>query len=266
MAEACEFLTTRRIAVVTGGNKGIGLEICRQLASEGVKVVLTARDERRGLEAVEKLIKESDVSDNVVFHRLDVTDPVTIASLASYVKTHFGKLDILVNNAAIPGIIMNYDNLSKAVEQSGDWLSDSARIINVSSYLGSLKLISNEWAKGVLSDIDNLTEERIAEVLNEFLKDFKEGGLKTKGWPTYIGATAYSVTKAAMNAYSRILAKNNPGFCVTCAAPGFVKTDITGNNGMLTAAEGAENVVRLAFLSNAESSGLFFNCKEVADF
>ncbi|OMP00426.1 Short-chain dehydrogenase/reductase SDR [Corchorus olitorius] len=266
MAEACEFLTTRRIAVVTGGNKGIGLEICRQLASKGVKVVLTARDETKGLEAVEKLIKESDVSDNVVFHRLDVADPVSIASLAAYIRTHFGKLDILVNNAAILGIIVNYDHLSKAVEQLGNWLSDSARIVNVSSGLGSLKLISNEWAKGVLSDIDNLTEERIEQVFNELLKDVKEGRLKTKGWPTYIGATAYSVSKAAMNAYTRILAKKNPGFCVTCVAPGFVKTDITGNNGMLAAAEGAENVVRVALLPNAESSGLFFNCKEISDF
>ncbi|OMP00427.1 Short-chain dehydrogenase/reductase SDR [Corchorus olitorius] len=301
MAEACEFLATKRVAVVTGGNKGIGLEICRQLASKGVKVVLTARDERRGLEAVEKLVKESaGVSDNVVFHRLDVTDPVSIASLAAYIKTHFGKLDILVNNAAITGIIMNYDNFSKAVEQFGDWpfgeeawneiiiaqtyelaeeclqtnyygmkrmvealapflqLSDSARIVNVSSGLGSLKI--------VLSDIDNLTEERIEQVFNDLLKDVKEGRLKTKGWPTYIGPTAYSVSKAAMNAYTRILAKKNPGLCVTCVAPGFVKTDITGNNGMLTAAEGAENVVRVALLPNAESSGLLFNCKEISDF
>ena len=84
-----------RYAVVTGANKGIGFGICKQLASKGITVVLTARDEKRGLEAVEKL-KEFGPSDHVVFHQLDVTDPNSIASLANFIKTQFGKLDILV--------------------------------------------------------------------------------------------------------------------------------------------------------------------------
>jgi len=85
-----------RYAVVTGSNKGIGFGICRQLASNGVVTVLTARDEKRGLEAVEKL-KECGVSDeHVVFHQLDVADPASIASLADFIKIKYGKLDILV--------------------------------------------------------------------------------------------------------------------------------------------------------------------------
>lgn len=85
-----------RNAVVTGANKGIGFGICKQLVSNGITVVLTARDEKRGLEAVEKL-KEFGVSDDqVVFHQLDVTDPKSIESLANFIKTQFGKLDILV--------------------------------------------------------------------------------------------------------------------------------------------------------------------------
>ena len=83
-----------RIAVVTGANKGIGFEICRLLASNGIRVVLTARDVRRGNEAIEKL-NAAGCSD-VVFHQLDVMDPTTISSLADFIKTHFGKLDILV--------------------------------------------------------------------------------------------------------------------------------------------------------------------------
>ncbi|VVA40862.1 PREDICTED: (+)-neomenthol dehydrogenase, partial [Prunus dulcis] len=89
MAEA-----TKRYAVVTGANKGIGLETVRQLASNGFTVVLTARDEKRGLEAAEKL-KESGLSGQVVFHQLDVANPATVASLADFIKTQFGKLDIL---------------------------------------------------------------------------------------------------------------------------------------------------------------------------
>ncbi|XP_021833950.1 (+)-neomenthol dehydrogenase-like [Prunus avium] len=84
MAEA-----TKRYAVVTGANKGIGLETVRQLASNGFTVVLTSRDEKRGLEAVEKL-KESGRSGQVVFHQLDVASSATVASLAAFIKTQFG--------------------------------------------------------------------------------------------------------------------------------------------------------------------------------
>ena len=83
-----------RSAVVTGANKGMGLEICRQLAASGVRVVLTARDEKRGVEALQSL-NGSGLS-NLVFHQLDVGDPASIASFADFIKTQFGKLDILV--------------------------------------------------------------------------------------------------------------------------------------------------------------------------
>ncbi|KAG4388918.1 hypothetical protein GLYMA_09G262500v4 [Glycine max] len=103
-----------RNAVVTGANKGIGFGICKQLVSSGITVVLTARDEKRGLEAVEKL-KEFGVSDDqVVFHQLDVTDPKSIESLANFIKTQFGKLDILVNNAGIHGAYVDRDALAAA--------------------------------------------------------------------------------------------------------------------------------------------------------
>ena len=81
--------------MVTGSNKGIGLEIVKQLATAGIKVVLTARDVKRGLHALETL-KAFGLSDFVVFHQLDVADAASVASLADFVKSHFGKLDILV--------------------------------------------------------------------------------------------------------------------------------------------------------------------------
>jgi len=95
MEEKVSSPAKNRYAVVTGANKGIGFEICRQLASNGITVVLTARDEKRGTEALEKL-RGSGLSDLVVFHQLDVVDPSSIASLADFVKTQFGRLDILV--------------------------------------------------------------------------------------------------------------------------------------------------------------------------
>lgn len=94
MAGVCD-LYSGRVAVVTGGNKGIGLEVCRQLASNGITVVLTARDEKRGAAAVEELA-DAGLS-GVVFHQLEVTDAQSIARLAGFLKAWFGKLDILVS-------------------------------------------------------------------------------------------------------------------------------------------------------------------------
>lgn len=305
MAEAIAFTSTKRIAVVTGANKGIGFEICRQLASNGVTVILTSRDENRGIEALHKLKQGSGFgNDEVFFHRVDVMDSNSINSLVDFINTKFGKLDILVNNAGISGAFVNIGafgaaNLSdKPEEAQVNWseimketyelavecletnyygpkrmiealtplleLSDSPRIVSVSSSMGKLKGISNEWAKGVLSDPENLTEEKIEEVLNQFLSDFKEGLLKPKGWPIFL--SAYTVSKAALNAYTRIAAKKKPNICINCVCPGFVKTDINFNRGILSVEEGAASPVRLALLPHQGPSGLFFIRHEVSQF
>ncbi|KAM5555197.1 (+)-neomenthol dehydrogenase-like [Rosa sericea] len=293
----------RRYAVVTGSNKGVGFGIVKQLATNGVMTVLTARDEKKGIEAVEKL-KECCLSNLVVFHQLDVTDPDSIVSLADFVKTHFGKLDILVNNAAVNGLTNEPEAFIAAAANRGKegvdvhWsdfatqtyelgkeclktnyygtkkitealvplleLSDSPRVVNISSGAGRLKLIPNEWAKGVLGDAEKLTEERVDEVLNVFLKDFKEDMLETKGWP--LSLSAYILSKASLNAYTRILAKKYKNFCVNCVCPGFVKTDMTFNAGILTTDEAAENVTRLAVFPNGNPSGIFFFQQEASSF
>ncbi|CAJ1950065.1 unnamed protein product [Sphenostylis stenocarpa] len=296
MAEA-----TKGYAVVTGANKGIGFAVCKQLASNGITVVLTARDEKRGVEAVEKL-KELGHPGHVVFHQLDVTDSKSITSLADFIGNQYGKLDILINNAGIPGAHMDAKALASAgiVGNAGrvDWskivtetyelteaglktnylgakeltkalipllqFSSSPKIVNVSSSMGRLEHIPNGWPKEVLSDVENLTEEKIDDILNEFLKDFKEGTLETKGWP--LALCAYTVSKAALNAYTRILAKKYPSFCINAVCPGYVKTDISHNTGFLTPDEGAEAAVRLALLPNGSPSGLFFFRSEEKPF
>nr|XP_048333844.1 (+)-neomenthol dehydrogenase-like isoform X1 [Ziziphus jujuba var. spinosa] len=289
-----------RFAVVTGANKGVGLEAVKQLATNGITVVLTARDEKRGLEAVEKL-KEFELSGQVLFHRLDVTDPASVASLAHFIKTQFGKLDILVNNAGVLGVSVDVDaylSLMKGDNRERDWrtattqtyelaeeclqinyygpkrinealipllqLSDSPRIVNVSASMGKLQFIENDWAKGIFSDVESLTEERIDEVLREFLKDFKEASLECKNWPT--STSAYIVSKAAVNAYTRILAKKFPSFRINCVCPGYVKSDMNFNTGTLSVEEGAASPVKLALLPNDGPSGLFFFRSEVSSF
>ncbi|XP_043691014.1 (+)-neomenthol dehydrogenase-like isoform X1 [Telopea speciosissima] len=328
MSETNKNYATKKCAVVTGANKGIGLEICRQLASIGVAVVLTARDEKKGVEAIEKL-RGSGLFD-VVFHQLDVLDPASIANLADFIKTQSGKLDILVNNAGISGVRLDdgaekalmtvavslcnfihfkfksweriyvlrylielllliqpdakwskYQELAKHTNESVEeclqanyygakrvteallpllQLSDSPRLVNVSSGLGRLQYVSDAGAKAVLSDVDSLTEEGVDEVLKKFQKDFEDGLLETQGLSVYI------MSKAAMNAYTRILAKKLPKFRINCVTPGFVKTDINYNTGYLTVEEGAEGPVKLALLPDDGPSGLFFAQKEVSNF
>ena len=121
------------------------------------------------------------------------------------------------------------------------------------------------WPKEVLSDAESLTEERIDAVLSQFLEDFKQGLVETKGcWPASL--LVYSVSKAALNAYTRILAKKYPSFCINCVCPGYVKTDINCNSGILTIEEGAESVVRLGLLPNGSPTGQFFIRKELTPF
>ncbi|OWM64202.1 (+)-neomenthol dehydrogenase-like [Punica granatum] len=307
MAEASAFLATQRHAVVTGANKGIGFEICRQLASKGLTVVLTSREEKRGLEALRKLKEEScpALLGEVVFHRLDVTDPASIDSLVEFTRNRIGKLDILVNNAGVGGIVYDFHAFADAIERAGGWPTDeekwrkkaaqnyelaiecletnyygakrvteallpllqqssSARIVNVASYLGLLQHIPGKQIRDELGDIENLTKDRIEEILKDFIEDFRQGQLEAKGWPENI--SAYKMSKAALIAYTRLLAKEFPSVLVNGVCPGFVKTDINGNNGVLSAQEGAESPVYLALLPKTGPSGLLFSKKEVCSF
>ncbi|XP_019161026.1 PREDICTED: (+)-neomenthol dehydrogenase-like [Ipomoea nil] len=287
---------SKRYAVVTGGNKGIGFEICRQLACEGVTVVLTARNENKGSEAVEKL-RGVGLSDNVLFHRLDVTDASTVSSLVHFINTNFGRLDILVNNAGVIGLAANESalrasmgrvlNFMRAIshnyELSAECIeinyygskrmteaflpllqqSKSPRIVNVTSGWSKLESIHNEWAKGVLNNVES-PPGKLDEVVNKFLEDYKNGSTKEKGWPPHM--SAYVVSKAAMNAYARITAHKYPSLQVNCVNPGNVKTDINYNTGKITAKEGAQSIVRVALQPEDGPSGVFFDCKKIIAF
>lgn len=293
MEETIPNLTVQRSAVVTGGNKGIGLEICRQLASEGISVILTARDEKRGVEAVENL-KQSGLS-NVVYHQLDVQDSSSIASLASFILNHFKKLDILVNNAGIRGVEIdvdasrvltpgsmpilkptyrraeeclqtNYYGIKGVTEALLPFLNIShlACMVNVTSRFGQLKHIPNEKLQLELNNVETLTEKRLDELLQCFLNDFKEDKLLANGWP--VTTSAYTLSKVAVNAYTRILARKFPNMIINCVHPGYVKTDMTYNGGILTTEEGAQSVVRLALLPSNGPSGQYFDQMNMSTF
>lgn len=101
-------------------------------------------------------------------------------------------------------------------------------------------------------------------MVNEFLRDFKGGVLEAKGWPKHMAA--YIVSKAAMNAYTRLLAKKYPSFRVNSVCPGYVRTDMNYNTGVFTVEEGAECAVMAALLPDNGPSGCFIVRKQVSSF
>lgn len=295
-----------RYAVVTGANKGIGLETVRQLATAGVTVILTARNGNRGKEATLKL-HQSGLS-NVVFHQLDVLEAESIKSLAKFIETEFGRLDILVNNAGASGVVVDEDGLRALNVDPAYWLAgkavnvvqgvikttyeaaklclatnyygvknvteallpllqrstSGARIVNISSLRSELKRIPDDQRKKELGDIGTLTEEKINTILQQFLHDLKHDALEANGWQKML--PAYSISKATLNAYTRVLAKKYPDMCINCVHPGFVKTDINWNTGIMTVEEGAAGPVMLALLPQGGPTGSYFDTTNLAEF
>ncbi|OIT23649.1 short-chain dehydrogenasereductase 2b [Nicotiana attenuata] len=185
-----------RYAVVTGANKGIGFETVKQLENSGVTVILTARNEKRGMEATSLLNKQG--FSNIVFHQLDVQDAQSIESLAKFIQTQYGRLDILLAGKAanVAQVAMkttyesaklcldtNYYGVKNVTEALLPLLqnSPSARIVNVSSLRSELKRVPNEERRKELGDIENLTEDKIEKILQKFLHDLKQDALEVNG-------------------------------------------------------------------------------------
>ncbi|KAL8167089.1 hypothetical protein V2J09_008588 [Rumex salicifolius] len=269
------------IAVVTGGNRGIGFEITRQLAVHGVTVILTSRDTNVGLEAA-KVLQEADL--NVNFHQLDIVDPSSVQEFSDWIQQTYGGIDVLVNNAGVnynmasensieyaeQVINTNYfgtKNITKAMIPLMKASSAGARIVNVSSRLGRLNgkrnRIGDETLREKLSNMETLTEEKIDETVNTFIEQVREGNWETaEVWPKTF--TDYSVSKLAINCYTRVLAKElsdrpqGSRISVNSYCPGWVKTALTGWAGNISVEHGADTGVWLALLPEGSASGKFF--------
>jgi NAD(P)-dependent dehydrogenase (short-subunit alcohol dehydrogenase family) len=219
-----------RVALVSGGNRGIGLEICRQLAVRGITVILGSRDEESGRVAAEEL------SGDVVVHQLDVADEKSVARLSSFVEDEFGRLDILVNNAGIAndegqrGIDADLDRVREALEANllGAWrLCEMAVPLMKSGAYG--RIVNMSTGLAALEDM---------------------GG----------GSPAYRVSKTALNALTRILASElrGSGILVNSVCPGWVQTDMGGSGAPRPVEEGADTPVWAATLPNNGPTGGFF--------
>ncbi|KAK1319367.1 (+)-neomenthol dehydrogenase [Acorus calamus] len=265
--------SSETVAVVTGANKGIGLALVGRLAELGLTVVLTSRDSSKGRAAVESLRSMGLV---VVFAPLDVSDPASIEAFVSWLKSSFGGLDILVNNAGVSfnGIKENTVEHAETVIDTNFYgpkrLTEAllplfrrstsiSRILNMSSQLGLLSRLRNPSLKRVLQDEKNLSEEAIKGLTSRFLEDVRDGTWRDRGWPKVW--TDYAVSKLALNAYSRFLARRceGRGLSVNCYCPGFTRTSMTGGEGVRTAEEAAAVAAGILLLPPWEvPNGKFF--------
>ena len=128
----------------------------------------------------------------------------------------------------------------------------------------SMQYFVSEELKQELKDVGKLSEERLDELLGAFMEDFTAGAVEARGWP--VGFSAYKVAKAAVNAYTRVLARRHPELRVNCAHPGFVKTDMNRLAGLLTPEQGARNVVTVALLPAGGPTGKYFASGQEAPF
>lgn len=225
---------TGRIALVTGGNRGIGHEICRQLALQGLGVVLTARDTGKGKSAVKAL---QDEGLDVEFHRLDVASCRSIRACVAAVAERRGRIDVLVNNA---GVLADPRG-SRFLDSKLDTYRDTLE----TNLFGPLQL-----AQAVVPLMKAKRYGRIVNVSSGL------GQLSEMG----VGTPAYRISKTALNALTGILAaefkENN--ILVNSMSPGWVRTRMGGEGASRTPQEGADTAVWLATLANDGPTGGFF--------
>lgn len=227
----------KRVAVVTGGNRGIGFAICRQLALRGLRVILTSRDAGRGEQACRKLVEDGA---DVVFHSLDVDNDDSVAELARYLEKGPGRVDVLVNNA---GIMI--DPPGNGVLQTS--LETFRRTLET-NFFGPLRM-----CQAVVPLMHRGHYGRIVNLSSGL------GQLDQMG----DGTAAYRASKAALNALTRMVATAVTGedILVNSMCPGWVRTDIGGPNAPRDAEKGAETAVWLAMLPHGGPTGGFFRDK-----
>lgn len=269
-----------KVAVVTGGNKGIGLAIVRALCKqfEG-DVYLTARDTERGEAAVKDLTSEGL---KPKFQQLDINDISSITRAAAFFKDAYGGVDVLVNNAGIafknadptPFAIQAEVTLKTNFFATRDMLTQflplikaGGRVVNVSSFVGSRTLngCSKELQERFRSE--DITEDELVGLMQRFVEKTKTEEHKKDGWPE----TAYGVSKTGLTTLSMILARRlskerpHDEILLNACCPGWVRTDMAGDKAPKSPDEGAITPVYLALLPQGatEPHGRFVSEKEV---
>ena len=251
--------TDERVALVTGATRGIGEAIARQLARQGHRVIVAGRD----VEVGEKVARE--LGGGATFHALDVTDAASIERIADDLKAG---LDVLVNNAgasfdgfdadvARRTLDVNFTGMMRLTDRLLPSLRPKARVVMVSSGMGAVSSLGTELRTEILSP--SLDRTQLVAFVDRFVDDVEAKRHDERGWPS----NAYRVSKIAMNAYVRILARELAGdprkILVNAACPGWVRTAMGGSGAPRSPAEGATTPVWLALLpaEDTRSGGLY---------
>jgi NAD(P)-dependent dehydrogenase (short-subunit alcohol dehydrogenase family) len=223
-----------RIAVVTGANRGIGFEICRQLAKAGVHVVLGSRDGKKGDAAAEKLRQEKL---DVESHVLDVSNEASVSEFAAWLEGAHKRCDILVNNA---GILADPRGSRVLDSKPATW-----RETLDTNLLGPLLMIQ--------AIVPMMKRQRYGRIVN---MSSELGQLAEMG----AGSPSYRASKAGLNALTRTLAAElgGSGILVNTMSPGWVKTGMGGASAPRTTEQGADTAVWLATLPDNGPNGGFF--------
>jgi NAD(P)-dependent dehydrogenase (short-subunit alcohol dehydrogenase family) len=235
---------TSKVALITGANKGIGFETARQLAEQGITVLIGARDAARGEDAAAELRKGGA---DARFVRLDVTDEDSAREAAAWIDSEYGHLDILVNNAGTSTISR------RMTAPSGTDLDDMRAIyaVNVFGVVAVTNAMLPLLRRAPAARIVNVSSE-VGSITASTSDATPIGSM---------GATAqYPSSKAAVNMLTAQYAKELKGtpIKVNAANPGFTATDFTNNRGVRTAAQGAEASVHLATLPDDGPSGILY--------
>ncbi|MBD2303867.1 SDR family oxidoreductase [Nostoc sp. FACHB-190] len=232
--------TQTKIAVVTGSNRGLGYAISRKLAHIGIHVVLTSRNQTDGLAAKQQLSSEGlDIN----YHVLDVNSDNSVAEFTQWLQQTYGKLDILVNNAGI--------NPTATPEESS-LLTVRLETMQATFNTNVLAVLRISQALIPLMKLNNYG--RIVNVSTEM------ASLYTMGSDYYPLAPSYRLSKVGINGLTILLARElqNENILVNAYSPGWMKTDMGGENAPFTAEEGAETAVYLATLPDGGAQGQFF--------
>ncbi len=236
----------QRVAVVTGANRGMGLETCRQLAERGMTVVLTSRDAQKGERAVSQLQQEGLA---VAYRQLDVTAPASVEALSDYWVEHHGRLDGLVNNAGA------------MFEPADPADKEGASIFNTELDVIQQSIETNTFGalRCCLSLIPLMRKHDYGRIVN-LSTSMASLATMAGGWP------GYRMSKAALNVVTCVLSAELEGtnIKVNSVCPGFVRTDLGGEGAPRSIEEGVDTTLWLATLRDEGPTGGFFrDCKAI---
>ena len=222
----------KRLVLVTGCNRGIGYALSKKLLMKGYSVIMTSRDESKGMQAFNTLKEQGSAH----YHQLDVTSETSIEVLKQYVEETFGRLDVLINNAGI-----NYDTWHDALNAN---LQEVHETLDANLF--------GPW-RMAQTFIPLMKKQNFGRIVNV---SSGAGALNGMGG----GTPGYSISKAALNTLTIKLASNvrDHNILVNAVCPGWVKTDMGGAGAPRMPDEAADSIIWVAELPDNGDSGKFF--------